>query len=91
MFHKGSANFEISAAPHFLSFISTFQTFQSWEKTSFMWIMLLITNTFRISYQNVFNQKFRLMEFDVFFTVHHSIELFQLPTLMHNSLFINNI
>ena len=24
-------------------------------------------------------------------TVHHSIELFQLPTLMHNSLFINNM
>ena len=27
--------------------------------------------------------------FDVFSTVHHSIELFHLPTLMHNSLFIN--
>ena len=29
--------------------------------------------------------------FYVFLTVHHSIELFHLPTLMHNSLFINNI
>jgi len=29
--------------------------------------------------------------FDVFSTVHHSIELFHLPTLMHNSLFINNM
>ena len=28
--------------------------------------------------------------FDVFLTVHHSIDLFHLPTLMHNSLFINN-
>ena len=27
--------------------------------------------------------------FDVFSTVHHSIELLHLPTLMHNSLFIN--
>ena len=27
----------------------------------------------------------------VFLTVHHSIELFHLPTLMHNSLFINNM
>ena len=26
-----------------------------------------------------------------FWTVHHSIELFHLPTLMHNSLFINNM
>jgi len=31
------------------------------------------------------------MKFDVFSTVHHIIELFQLPTLMHNSLFINNM
>ena len=29
--------------------------------------------------------------FDVFLTVHHSIELFHLPTLMHNSLFIKNV
>jgi len=29
--------------------------------------------------------------FDVFLTVHHSIDLFHLPTLMHNSLFINNM
>jgi len=29
--------------------------------------------------------------FDIFLTVHHSIELFHLPTLMHNSLFINNM
>ena len=29
--------------------------------------------------------------FDVFLTVHHSIELFHLPTLMHNSLYINNM
>ena len=29
--------------------------------------------------------------FDVFSTVHHSIELFHLPTLMHNSSFINNM
>ena len=28
---------------------------------------------------------------DVFSTVHRSIELFHLPTLMHNSLFINNM
>ena len=28
--------------------------------------------------------------FYVFSTVHHSIELFHLPTLMHSSLFINN-
>ena len=33
----------------------------------------------------------RLVCFDVFFTVHHSIDLFQLPTLMYNSLFINNM
>jgi len=31
------------------------------------------------------------MFFDVFSTVHHRIELFHLPTLMHNSLFINNM
>jgi len=35
--------------------------------------------------------KIKLVEFDVFPTVHHSIELFHLPTLMHNSLFINNM
>ena len=29
--------------------------------------------------------------FDVFSTVHHSIELFHQPTSMHNSLFINNM
>ena len=29
--------------------------------------------------------------FYVFLTVHHSIELFRLPTLMHNSLFINKL
>ena len=29
--------------------------------------------------------------FDVFSTVHRSMELFHLPTLMHNSLFINNM
>ena len=29
--------------------------------------------------------------FDVFSTVQHSLELFHLPTLMHNSLFINNM
>jgi hypothetical protein len=29
--------------------------------------------------------------FDVFLTVHHSIEFFHLPTLMYNSLFINNM
>ena len=29
--------------------------------------------------------------FDVFSTVHHSIELYHLPTLMHNSLLINNM
>ena len=29
--------------------------------------------------------------FDVFSTVHRSIELFHLPTLMHNSVFINNM
>jgi hypothetical protein len=28
---------------------------------------------------------------DVYLTVHHSIDLFHLPTLMHNSLFINNM
>ena len=33
----------------------------------------------------------QLLQFDVFLTVHHSIELFHLPTLMHNSLFINNM
>ena len=26
--------------------------------------------------------------FDVFLTVHHSIDLFHLPTLMHNSFFL---
>ena len=31
------------------------------------------------------------VDFDVFSTVHRSIELFHLPTLMHNSLFINNM
>ena len=30
-------------------------------------------------------------DFDVFLNVHHSIVLFHLPTLMHNSLFINNM
>ena len=30
-----------------------------------------------------------LLQFDVFSTVHHNIELFHLPILMHNSLFIN--
>jgi len=29
--------------------------------------------------------------FHVFSTVHHSIELFHVPTLMYNSLFINNM
>ena len=33
-------------------------------------------------------RKIHLAKFDVFSTVHHSIELFHLPTLMHNSLFI---
>ena len=28
---------------------------------------------------------------DVFSTVHHSIELYHLPTLMHSSLLINNM
>ena len=32
-----------------------------------------------------------LFHFDVFSTVHYSIELFLQPTLMHNSLFINNM
>ena len=32
--------------------------------------------------------KLGLTPFDVFSTVHHSIELFHYPTLMHNSLFI---
>jgi hypothetical protein len=32
-----------------------------------------------------------IAEFDVFLTVHLSIELFNLPTLMHNSLFINTM
>jgi len=27
----------------------------------------------------------------LFWTVHHSIELFHVPTLMHNSLFNNNM
>ena len=31
------------------------------------------------------------MYFDVFLIVHHIIELFHLPTLLHNSLFINNM
>ena len=31
------------------------------------------------------------VHFDVSSTVHHSIELFHVPTLMHNSLFINNM
>ena len=38
----------------------------------------------------VLYRNFKFMKFDVFSTVHHSIELFHLPTLMHNSLFINN-
>ena len=33
----------------------------------------------------------KITTFDVFPTVHHSIELLNLPTLMHNSLFINNM
>jgi hypothetical protein len=32
-----------------------------------------------------------LCNLTVFLTVHPSIELFHLPTLMHNSLFINNM
>ena len=35
--------------------------------------------------------KILIIPFDVFSTVHHSIELFHLPTLMHNSLIINNM
>ena len=35
--------------------------------------------------------KLQIKEFDVLLTVHHSIELFNLPTLIHNSLFINNM
>ena len=31
-----------------------------------------------------------IRHFDVFSTVHHSIELFHQPTLMYNSLFTNN-
>ena len=31
------------------------------------------------------------VKLDVFSTVHHSIELFYLPTSMHNSLFIKNM
>ena len=39
-----------------------------------------------------FNKKSNLVYFDVFFlTLHHSIELFNLPTLMHSSLLINNM
>jgi hypothetical protein len=44
---------------------------------------LLSSTMFTASYTNSF--------FDVFLTMHHSIELFHLPTLMHNSLFINNM
>ena len=33
----------------------------------------------------------RFQKFDVFSTVHQSVESFHLPTLMHNSLFINNM
>jgi len=33
----------------------------------------------------------QLSSYDVFSIVHHRIELFHLPTLMHNSLFINNM
>jgi hypothetical protein len=35
--------------------------------------------------------KIRRLNFSCFLTMHHSIELFHLPTLMHNSLHINNI
>jgi hypothetical protein len=34
---------------------------------------------------------FRKANLMFFLTVHHSIELFHLPTLMHNSLFIKNV
>ena len=38
-----------------------------------------------------FNERLTSSTFDVFSSVDHSIELFHLPTLMHNSLFINNM
>ena len=35
--------------------------------------------------------EYQLGFFDVSLTVHHSIDLFHLPTLMHNSIFINSM
>ena len=48
-----------------------------------------ISNLHSLNHENLRNNKFK--KFDVFLTVHHSIELFHLQTLMHNSLFINNM
>ena len=48
-------------------------------------IILILTQLRPTTYQTI------LYHFDVFLTVHHSIELFHLPTLKHNSLFINNM
>jgi hypothetical protein len=45
-----------------------------------------------IKHTAVCNTKVDLVDyFYVFLTVHHSIDLFHLPTIMHNSLFMNNI
>ena len=42
-------------------------------------------------YRNKHWLNYRKCNLMFFSTVHHSIELFHLPTLMHNSLFINNM
>ena len=46
---------------------------------------------FKLVCKEIYFFKFLMMIFLMFFTVHQSIELFHLPTLMHNSLLINNM
>ena len=52
-----------------------------------MWCGIVFTKTSTKKLLQITHAVF----FYVFSTLHHSIELFHLPTLMHNSLFINNM
>jgi len=45
----------------------------------------------RIPFQGVLLYLHKQTDLLFFLTVHHSINLFHLPTLMHNSIFINNM
>ena len=69
-------------APHYYVIHTEFVFFTRWVHPIFP--------NLRISGHSVmYSLRYFHQYFDVFSTVYHSIELFHLPTLMHNSLFIN--